>query len=62
MMHSDRPRNSIEEVIQKLENAAKTLFQQFRDNRMKDNLDKFQYLYSSNSEAKNKKQPKNKKQ
>ena len=26
MMHRDRPRNSIEEVIQKLENAAKTLF------------------------------------
>ena len=32
--------NSMEEVIQKLENAAKTLFQWFSDNQMKANPDK----------------------
>ena len=42
--------NSIEEVIQKLENAAKTLFQWFRDNHMKTNPDKFRFLCSSNRE------------
>ena len=31
--------NSIEEVIQKLENAAKTLFHWFNDNQMKTNPD-----------------------
>ena len=43
--------NSIEEVIQKLENAAKTLFQWFSDNQMKDNPDKCHLLCSSNSEV-----------
>ena len=42
--------NSMEEVIQKLENAAKTLFQWFSDNQMKANPDKYR-------NAKNKKQP-----
>ena len=43
--------NSIEEVIQKLENAAKTLFQWFSDNQMKANPDKCHFLCSSHSEA-----------
>ena len=43
--------NSIEEVIQKLENAAKTLFQWFSDNQMKANPDKCHFLYSTNSEV-----------
>ena len=43
--------NSIEEVIQKLENAAKTLFQWFRDNQMKANPDKCDFLCSSNREV-----------
>ena len=43
--------NSIEEVIQKLENPAKTLFQWFRDNRMKANPDKCHFLCSSNREV-----------
>ena len=42
--------NSIEEIIQKLENAAKTLFQWFSDNQMKANPDKCLFLCSSNSE------------
>ena len=41
--------NSMEEVIQKLENAAKTLFQWFSDNQMKANRDKFHFLCNSNS-------------
>ena len=41
-------RNSIEEVIQKLENAAKTLFQWFSDNQIKANPDKCHFLCSSN--------------
>ena len=41
--------NSVEEVIQKLENAAKTLFQWFRDNRMKVNPDNCHFLCNSNS-------------
>ena len=44
-------RNSIEEVIQKLENAAQTLFQCFRDNQMKANPDKCHFLCNSNSEV-----------
>ena len=36
--------NSIEEVIQKLENAPKTLFQWFSDNQMKANPDKCHFL------------------
>ena len=36
--------NSIEEVIQKLENAAKTLFQWFSDNQIKANPDKCHLL------------------
>ena len=40
--------NSIEEVIQKLENAAKTLFQWFSDNQMKASPDKYHVLCSSN--------------
>ena len=43
--------NSIEEVIQKLENATKTLFQRFSDNQMKANPDKCHFLYNSNSEV-----------
>ena len=43
--------NSIEEVIQKLENAAKNLFQWFSDNQMKANPDKCHFLYDSNSEV-----------
>ena len=43
--------NSIEEVIQKLENAAKTLFQWFSDNQMKANPDKCHFLCNSNSEV-----------
>ena len=43
--------NSIEEVIQKSENAAKTLFQWFSDNQMKANPDKCYFLRSSNSEV-----------
>ena len=43
--------NSIEEVIQKLENAAKTLFQWFSDNQMKANPNKCHLLCSSNSEV-----------
>ena len=42
--------NSIEEVIQKLENAAKMLFQWFNDNQMKANPDKCHFLCHSNSE------------
>ena len=41
--------NSIEEVIQKLENTMKTLFQWFSDNQMKANTDKCNFLCSSNS-------------
>ena len=36
--------NSIEEIIQKLENAAKTLFQWFSNNQMKTKPDKGHYL------------------
>ena len=43
--------NSIEEVIQKLENAAKTLFQGFSDNQMKANLAKCHFLCNSNREV-----------
>ena len=43
--------NSIEEVIQKLENAAKTLFPWFSDNQMKTNPGKCHLLCSSNSEV-----------
>ena len=43
--------NSIEEVIQKLENAVKTLFQWFSDNQMKTNPDKCHILCSTNSEV-----------
>ena len=43
--------NSIKEVIQKLEGAAKTLFQWFSDNQMKTNPDKCHFLCSTNSEV-----------
>ena len=43
--------NSIEEVIQKLENASKTLFQWFNYNLMKSNTDKCNFLCSSSSEV-----------
>ena len=43
--------NSIEEVIQKLENAAKTLFEWFSDSQIKANPDKCHFLCSSNSEV-----------
>ena len=41
--------NAIEEVIQKLENAAKTLFQWFSGNQMKANPDKCHFLCNSNN-------------
>ena len=41
--------NSIEEIIQKLENAAKTLFHWFSDNQMKANPYKCHFLSSLNS-------------
>ena len=41
--------NSIEEVIQKLENTSKTHFQWFSDNQMKVNTDKCHFLCSSNN-------------
>ena len=41
----------MEEVIQKLENAAKTLFQWFSDNQMKANPDKCHFICNSNSEV-----------
>ena len=43
--------NSIEEVIQKLESAVKTLFQWFSDSRMKANPDKCPFLCNSNSKV-----------
>ena len=43
--------NSIKEVIQKLEGAAKTLFQWFSDNQMKTNPDKCHFLCSTNREV-----------
>ena len=43
--------NSVKEVIQKLENTAKTLFQWFSDNQMKANSDKCHFLCNSNSEV-----------
>ena len=54
--------NSIVEVIPKLENAAKTLFQSFIDNQMKANPVKCHFLCSSISEVilTNFKYPKNK--
>ena len=39
--------NSIEEVIQKLENAEKMRFQWFRENQMKANADKCHFLCNS---------------
>ena len=42
---------SIEEVIEKLENASKVLFQWFSDNQMKANPDKCHFLCSSNTEV-----------
>ena len=42
--------NSIEEVIRKLENAAKTLFQWFSDNQIKANSSKCHFLCNSSSE------------
>ena len=43
--------NSIEEVIHKLENASKTLFQWFSDNQMKTNPGRCHFLCKSNSEV-----------
>ena len=43
--------NSIEEVIQKLDNAAKTLFQWFSDKKMKANPNKCHFLCNSNREV-----------
>ena len=43
--------NSIEEVIQNLQNAAQTLFQWFSDNQMKANPDKCHFICNSNSEV-----------
>ena len=43
--------NSMDEVIEKLENAAKTLFRWFSDNEMKANPDKRHFLCSSNREV-----------
>ena len=39
--------NNIEDVIIKLQNASLTLFQQFYDNQMKDNLDKCHFICST---------------
>ena len=44
-------RNSMEEVIQKLENAAKMLFEWFSDSQMKANPDKCHFLSNSNSQV-----------
>ena len=44
-------KNSLGEVIQKLENAAKTIFQQYSNDQMKANPDKCHFLYSSNREV-----------
>ena len=43
--------NSIEEVIQKLEEAAKMLFQWFSENQIKANPDNCHFLCSSNREV-----------
>ena len=43
--------NSIEEVIQKLENTTKTFFQWFSDKQMKANPDKCHFICNSNSEV-----------
>ena len=43
--------NSIEEIIQKLENAAKTLFQWFSGNQMNANPSQCHFLCNSNSEV-----------
>ena len=43
--------NSIEEVIQILEEAAKMLFQWFSENQIKANPDNCHFLYSSNREV-----------
>ena len=43
--------NSMEEVIQKLENTAKTLFQWFSNNQIKANSDKCHFLCNSNREV-----------
>ena len=43
--------NSIEEVIQKLENAAQMLFQWFSDNQMNANPGKCHFLRNSNGEV-----------
>ena len=45
------PRNSIEEVIEKLENASKTFLQWFSDKQMKGNPDKCRFLCSSDGEG-----------
>ena len=54
--------NSIKEVIQKLENAAKTFFQWFSDNQMKANPGKCHFLCNSNTKVnltfENQKKPK----
>ena len=44
-------RNSIEKVIEKLENASKPLFQWFSGNQITTNPDKCQFSCSSNNEA-----------
>ena len=43
--------NSSEEIIQKLENTAKTLFPWFSDNQVKANPDQCHFLCNSNSEV-----------
>ena len=43
--------NAIEEVIRKIQNASKTLFQWFSDSQMKANPDKRHFLCSSSSEV-----------
>ena len=43
--------NSIKEVIQKLENAAKALFQWFSDNQIKAKPEKGNFLCNTNSEV-----------
>ena len=46
--------NSIEKVVQKLQNVAQTLFQWFSHNQMKANPDKCHLLCNSNSEKRKK--------
>ena len=43
--------NNIEELIVKLQNASKTLFQWFSDNQMKSNPDKCNFIFSTSKKV-----------